>query len=86
MRPGLRRFRTGMNARRPLSVRIVAVRPELRYQVQEPPNSKDVASTKQTTNKENKRMEALMIMITAVMVMYGIGFAAFKLIERLEND
>lgn len=69
-----------------MSVRIVAVRPELRYQVQEPPNSKGEASTKQTTNKENKKMEALMIMITAVMVMYGIGFVAFKLIERLEND
>lgn len=86
MRPGLRRFRAGMNARRPLSVRIVAVRPELRYQVQEPPNSKDVASTKQTTNKENKRMDALLITILMVMVLYGLAFAAFKLIERFEND
>ena len=86
MRPGLRRFRTGKTARRPLSVRIVAVRPELRYQVQEPPNSKDVASTKQTTNKENKRMDALLITILMVMVLYGLAFAAFKLIERFEND
>lgn len=64
----------------------MAVRPELRYQVQEPPNSKGEASTKQTTNKENKRMDALLITILMVMVLYGIAFAAFKLIERFEND
>ena len=69
-----------------MSVRIVAVRPELRYQVTEPPNSKDVASTKQTTNKENKNMDALLITLMALGVLYGLAFAAFKMIERLEND
>lgn len=64
----------------------MAVRPELRYQVQEPPNSKGEASTKQTTNKENKRMDALLMTILMVMVLYGLAFAAFKLIERFEND
>lgn len=31
-------------------------------------------------------MDALFITILMVMVLYGLAFAAFKLIERFEND
>ena len=31
-------------------------------------------------------MEALAIVLLAVAIMYGLGFATHKMIERLEND